>query len=187
MKKCKWPVRLASGCLVILSLVGVAFAAGQQGSQSDPLVTLSYLTEKATPAILAQVDTKIAQRESELTGKLNQVVSGYVQEVSDKLAASGPSGTAGSGTAPSASYAVVTLKQGQKLTGSAGCEFLLRGGTAVCVSSSSPGLVDMTDGSTLSNGGGLVQNHLYLATVDGRGVQASTDATLLVRGSYTVS
>ena len=57
MKKRKWSVRLASGCLVALSLVGVAFAAGQQGSQSDPLVTLSYLTEKATPAILAQVDT----------------------------------------------------------------------------------------------------------------------------------
>ena len=44
MKKTHWPTRLAAGCLVTLTLVGVAFAAGQQGSQSDPLVTLSYLT-----------------------------------------------------------------------------------------------------------------------------------------------
>ena len=48
MKKTHWPARLAAGCLVTLTLVGVAFAAGQQGSQSDPLVTLSYLTQKAT-------------------------------------------------------------------------------------------------------------------------------------------
>ena len=53
MKKTHWPARLAAGCLVTLTLVGVAFAAGQQGSQSDPLVTLSYLTQKATPSILS--------------------------------------------------------------------------------------------------------------------------------------
>ena len=47
MKKTHWPTRLAAGCLVTLTLVGVAFAAGQQGSQSDPLVTLSYLNQKA--------------------------------------------------------------------------------------------------------------------------------------------
>ena len=185
MKKSKWPVRLAAGCLMALALGGVALAAGQQGSQSDPLVSLSYLTEQATPSILAQVDAKIAQRESELKQQLDQVVSGYVKEVEDKLAASGG---AGSGGVPAgSSYAVVSLQAGQTLTGAAGCEFLLRGGTAVCVSSSAPGLIELTGGGTLSNGGGLTANHLYLATVEGRGVRASTDITLLVRGSYTVS
>ena len=66
MKKTHWPARLAAGCLVTLTLVGVAFAAGQQGSQSDPLVTLSYLTQKATPSILSQVDSKLTARETEL-------------------------------------------------------------------------------------------------------------------------
>ena len=186
MRRSNWPVRLAAGCLMAAALTGVALAAGQQGSQSDPLVTLSYLTDQATPALLSQVDERIAQREDELTARLGQVVDGYAREVSDALAAAGTAGTGG-GQAVSASYTVVELQPGQRLIGAEGCEFLLRAGTAVCVSSSAPGLIDMTAGSTLSNGGGLAYNHLYLGTVDGRGVQASTAVTLLVRGSYTVS
>ena len=89
MKKTHWPARLAAGCLVTLTLVGVAFAAGQQGSQSDPLVTLSYLTQKATPSILSQVDSKLTARETELKKQLSAVVEGYVKEVEDKLASSG--------------------------------------------------------------------------------------------------
>ena len=38
------------------------------------------------------------------------------------------------------------------------------------------------------DGGALVQNHLYMMTVEGRGVRATAATTkLLVRGSYTVS
>ena len=175
MKKTHWPTRLAAGCLVTLTLVGVAFAAGQQGSQSDPLVTLSYLTQKATPSILSQVDSKLTAREAELKKQLSAVVEGYVQEVEDKLAASG-----------GASYQVVNLSAGQTITGGAACEFLLRSGTATCVSDTSPGLVDMTAGTTLAGGGALTANHLYLATIEGRGVKASTAVTLLVRGTYSI-
>ena len=82
---------------------------------------------------------------------------------------------------------VVELSAGQTLTGSTACELLLRSGTATCVSDSSPGLVDMTDGATLANGGALKANHLYLATIEGRGVHASTAVTIMVRGEYTVS
>ena len=147
MKKTHWPARLAAGCLVTLTLVGVAFAAGQQGSQSDPLVTLSYLTQKATPSILSQVDSKLTARETELKKQLSA---------------------------------------GQTITGGAACEFLLRSGTATCVSDTSPGLVDMTAGTTLAGGGALTANHLYLATIEGRGVKASTAVTLLVRGTYSI-
>ena len=170
MKKTHWPARLAAGCLVTLTLVGVAFAAGQQGSQSDPLVTLSYLTQKATPSILSQVDSKLTARETELKKQLSAVVEGYVKEVEDKLA----------------SYQVVNLSAGQTITGGAACEFLLRSGTATCVSDTSPGLVDMTAGTTLAGGGALTANHLYLATIEGRGVKASTAVTLLVRGTYSI-
>ena len=184
MNQSKWPVRLASGALVCLTLAGVALAAGQQGTQADPLVSLSYLNQQATPSILAQVDAKIAQREAELQSRLAAVVDGYVKEVEDKLR------TGGSSTAPAAAgaaYQVVTLSAGQTITGGAACEFLLRSGTAVCVSSSAPGLVDMTGAATLANGGALAANHLYLVTVEGRGVKASTAVTLMVRGSYTIS
>ena len=180
--KRRWPMRVVAAVLVIGALVGVAVAAGQQGTQSDPLVTLSYLTQKATPDILAQVDSKITQREAELKAQLTAVVDGYEKEVTDKLAAMG--GSSGSGT--SATFKVVTLTQGQKLIGGEGCEFLLRGGNAVCVSDSAPGLIDMTAAGTLANGGALKTNHLYLGTIEGRGVQAKGDVTILVRGAYTI-
>lgn len=184
MKQKKWPVRLISGGLVTLTLVGLAVAAGQQGTQSDPLITLSYLTQQVTPSILSQVDSKISARQTELEGKLEAVTEEYVKEVENKLGSSG--GTSSGGQTGSGVYQVVTLNAGQTLTGGAACEFLLRSGTATCVSDSSPGLVDMTDGSTLANGGALKANHLYLGTIEGRGVRASTSVTIMVRGSYTI-
>ena len=177
MKRNQWASRLAAAVLAVAALGGAALAAG---TQSDPLVTLSYLTDKATPAILAQVDTHIAQRESSLKAQLQEVADGYVQQVEQALAGGGSGG--GSGSA----YQVVTLAQGQQLIGGEGCEFLLRAGSAVCVSDSAPGLVDMTGGTTLSAGSGLVQNHLYLGTIAGRGVKATSAVTVMVRGSYTI-
>ena len=42
-------------------------------------------------------------------------------------------------------------------------------------------------GAALAGGLGLQKNHLYMATVDSRGVQASANSTkLLVRGNYSV-
>ena len=85
-------------------------------------------------------------------------------------------------------YSVVTLTSGQTLVGDIGCEVMLRVGSAVCVAPSSPGLIDETTAGTLNNGGALVQNHLYMMTIEGRGVQATAATTkLLVRGSYTVA
>ena len=185
MKQKKWPLRLLSGGLVTAALVGVAVAAGQQGSQSDPLVTLSYLQQQALPQVLEDVDEKVAARQSELEDKLSAVADGYAAEV--EAALSGSAGTGSGSQTGGAVYQVVELSAGQTLTGSAACELLLRSGTATCVSDSSPGLVDMTDGSTLANGGALKANHLYLATIEGRGFTAQNAVKVLVRGSYTVS
>ena len=184
MKQKKWPLRLLSGGLVTAALIGVAVAAGQQGTQADPLVTLSYLQQQALPQLLADVDEKVAARQDELEDKLSAVADGYVAEVEAALSGSGGAGTGGQ--TGSAVYQVVELSAGQTLTASAACEVLLRSGAAACVSDTSPGLVDMTDGSTLPNGGALKANHLYLATLEGRGISASTAVTLMVRGTYTI-
>ena len=180
----KWLIRLSTGLLVCLTLTGVALAAGQQGTQSDPLVTLSYLTQRATPEILAQVDLKLNQRENELKNQLSTVVSSYVREVEDKLRAAGGVVSSPSGGAV---YEAVTLRAGQIITGGATCEFLLRSGTAVCVSGTAPGLIDMTGGATLASGSALTANHLYLTAGERGAVRADTAVTLMVRGSYTIT
>lgn len=179
MNKNQWIPRLAAGVLVTVTLLGVALAAGQQGSQTDPLVTLSYLTNQATPEIMAQVDVKITAREKRLTDQLNAAILTYSKNMEDKLASAG-------GVGKSTEFSVVDLTAGQKLNPGVGCELLLRVGTATCTASSSPALIDTTDGSSLWDGGTLVQNHLYMATMEGRSILAQGAVKLLVRGGYTV-
>ena len=169
MKKNRWFPRI----LVLLVLAGVlsmtVTLAAEPGSSNDPLVTLSYLNETFMDSIMQKVDQKIAARNSQIAQQLG-----------------GQSGGIASGTA--ASFTVVTLSSGQILTGDIGCEVMLRVGTAVCVSPSSPGLIDESSAATLNNGGALVQNHLYMMTIEGRGVKATAATTkLLVRGGYTVA
>ena len=167
MKKNRWFLRAV--VLVVLSVMlnaTVTVAGAVAGGSDDPLVTLSYLNETFLGEILNKVDEKIAARNSQIVQQLG--------------------GTMGSST--SSTFTVVTLTSGQVLTGEIGCEVMLRVGAAVCVASSSPGLIDETTAGTLNNGGALAQNHLYMMTIEGRGVKATAATTkLLVRGSYSIA
>lgn len=168
MKQNRWLVRI----LVVLLLSGLlsltVTAAAGVGTDDDPLVTLSYLKETFMDDIMKKVDEKIAGRNKQITQQLGGQVS--------------------SGENVASTFTVVTLSNGQVLTGDIGCEVLLRVGTAVCVSPSSPGLIDQSSASVLNNNGALVQNHLYMMTIEGRGVKATAGTTkLMVRGGYTIS
>lgn len=155
-------------CIVLaaagLTAIG-ALAAGGAGSQSDPLVTLSYLTDTFTGQIMDKVDAAIAQRNTQLLQEL------------------GRSGAADSGEA--STYTAVTLAAGQTLYGEAGCEVLLRSGAASCGGTGSAALADATTGGSLNGGNALEANHLYLMPESGS-VSAAGGAVLLVRGGFAV-
>lgn len=160
--------------VAMLALCGVllttATFAAEAGSAQDPLVTLSYLNETFLNTILTRVDEKISARNA-----------GVAQQLG---------GQTGSvpGAAAASTFTVVTLSNGQTLTGGIGCEVMLRVGAAVCVAPSAPGLIDETSAAALNNSGALVQNHLYMMTIENRGVRATAATTkLLVRGTYTVA
>ena len=176
--------RLVGLLLVSATVLTLTVAAtGGAGTSSDPLVTLSYLNEKFLPQILSEVEKKIASREQTLSSKLTEQVKSETQAFEQKYGAS--SGNTSGGTAMS--FTVITLNQGQILYMGVGCEAMLRTGSGVCVAASTPGLIDETSGAALAGGLALQQNHLYMATVDSRGVQAGANSTkLLVRGNYSV-
>lgn len=167
MKKNRWFLRMVVLLVISGALNMTVSLAAEAGSSGDPLVTLSYLNETFMNTIMQKVDQKIAARNSQIA-----------QQTGGQIGGTGVSGT----------FTVVTLSSGQTLTGDIGCEVMLRVGTAVCVSPSSPGLIDETSAGTLNNGGALAQNHLYMMTIEGRGVKATAATTkLLVRGTYTVA
>ena len=162
-------------CVLLAAMALTAFAAlsGGAGSQGDPLVTLSYLNETFTKEILDKVDKAARERDA------------AVLEEADRLIVQAERELRGSVSEASPAYAAVTLSPGQTLSGSAGCELILRSGEAICTAGGYPGLVDTTTGGALGGGEALAENHLYLMT-DKRGVSASSEAVLLVCGGYSV-
>jgi len=155
-------VTLLTFVLVAVVFAGVgAYAATTIGSQSDPLVTLSYLNEKLYPQLL----DKISDEADDMTAELKT-----------SLQTSGGVNT----------YTVVSLSKGQKLVGSVGCEVLLRIGSASVIATDNPGLVDTTGGSSLNAGAAVTKNHLYMVTIAGGGIQATDSVKAIVRGAYTI-
>ena len=166
---------LAAVCLT----VGAAVAAGE-GTQADPLITLSYLNQTAIPAVLEQVDGKAQAYQEELAGKLDEAIQQYTAKMEELVGDE-------SAQQHAATYTVITLQKDQQLNMDIGCEVMLRIGTAQCVSPSNPGLINTTTGTILNNGKDLEVNHLYMSTITGRSIKATANVTkVLVRGGYTI-
>ncbi|NPV69677.1 MAG: hypothetical protein HPY55_03385 [Firmicutes bacterium] len=83
---------------------------------------------------------------------------------------------------------VVNLPAGGKITCEAGAEVVLRAGKATAVGSPQGGLSDVTAGKDIQTGQPVSLNHLLIIPrSDGRGLQATTDCVLMVRGPYTTT
>ncbi len=117
MRKRSWRTWAACACLAAVTATGVAVAAGTQGSQSDPLVTLSYLNDVVIPDLLRQADERIDAKTAGLTGQ----------------AAAGSESV----------FAAVKAAAGKTVTLHAGTQLILREGAAA----NTDGLVDLTDGA----------------------------------------
>ena len=136
-----------------------------RGSADDPLVTRSYLNGPFLEQVQSLVDKAVDARKEELEQAAGQ----------------------NSGTVDGSVFTVVTLSQGQTLVGDVGCEVMLRVGAATCGASDGVGLIDTTAGTTLSSGGSLVTNHLYMVTISTRSVTATSGTVkVLARGPYTI-
>ena len=144
---------------VLLVAVGAgagAYAASTYGTQSDPLVAKSYLDNTLTPKLQSEFQTKVDQQ--------SQVLENEIASANKTM-----------------NFAAVSLSKGQTLRCSAGCEVVLRNGSAAA----SAALSDVTAGTEVAAGDALTANHLNVAP-DSAALTATTAATLLVRGVYTV-
>ena len=146
----------ALALLVLLSFVTVGWA----GSQSDPLISLSYLTGTYFAELKANVTQWVAQDTQELGAKAGQT--------------SKDGWTASSGFVPGAGgYGdTVTLTTGSGLIWTAGSGAV-----------SSGVLVDATAGTELAAGKALTAGHRYLAAADTM-VVASSQAQWMTEGKW---
>ena len=202
----KYKAIVAVLLLAALVVAGFFAIASDYGTTEDPLVSLSYIESVLAPQIDKKVDEIIDEKVEDAKGALYEKIGSlsgviddkiteytsksadeiltdsFVQSVADKI---GEKATSQSGT--STTFTLVDVPAGKTLTAKVGCEMVLRVGTGTCVASGSPGLIDLTTGADLAGGRQLEKNHLYLCTIDGRGVKANANVKILVRGPYTVA
>ena len=160
--------------LIIAALIvtGVTvWAATTAGTQGDPLIARSYLTDRYTPELLAKIDAKIASEQSSVNAKYQELL-GTID---------------GNSVSKTDVFSVVTLSNGQVLTCDVGTEIMLRIGSAVANGSSSPALIDETTAASVSSGTSISVNHMYMVTINGNGIKATADnVKVVIRGNYTI-
>ena len=92
-----------------------------------------------------------------------------------------------SSTGASNTFKAVEVKAGQKLIGVEGTEIILRSGEAKAIDNGANGVSDLTGGKDLMMGYWVFPNHLLMTPRDdGRGISATTDIWVMVRGGYTL-
>lgn len=198
----KWSIWLTCVLVAVMMIAGLGAIAAEYGSQSDPLVTLSYIEKVLLPNAKKDVDQAVADAvegfEDELSDS-NQTIQNYIDkklrsfaagdvddQLIDAIAASVLEQAGGSVTAGEVSWSVVQVPAGRTVVCDVGVQAILRVGQASCAAAGSPGLIDLSNGETLENGGGLAANHLYAVSIQGRGIYAAQGCTLLIAGSYTI-
>ncbi|SCY49030.1 hypothetical protein [Alkaliphilus peptidifermentans] len=154
--------RISTSILVIGFLLLIAqIVYGNQaepGSTEDPLVTQSYV-EQRIEQFKFYVDQRLAN------------VSGGTSEQGES----------------SSTFQLVELKNGESLITGQGTELILRSGKALAVVSELGGLSNVTNGNDIGKDQAIPTNHLLIIPRDdGRGVKATSDAILMVKGSYTI-
>ncbi|MEA4823233.1 MAG: hypothetical protein VB111_03865 [Clostridiaceae bacterium] len=77
MNKRKWIITTSSVMLVLLLISGYMAIAAEYGSESDPLVSASYITDVLAPETIKEVNATIEQKTVQFQTQLNQTLAEY--------------------------------------------------------------------------------------------------------------
>ena len=146
-------------------IVAVVFACilstaviAEPGTESDPLISKSYIDDVLMPEIEQMIEERISE--------------------SDK----------NSGSVSGDKFVVVEASEGDVIICEAGTELILRMGKANVIATEKGGLADTTSGYDIADGKNMPSNHLLIVPVaDGRGIEATTDIIVLIKGGYTIN
>jgi hypothetical protein len=204
--------RISVGVIVILAaimiivIINLVQAAGSDpGSESDPLVSSSYLDGKITE-LKTYIDTKVTESANNLTITIktltdkideftknsNEGIEKRIKALEDKLGSGGNNSTGNNlqpnGNQPSRDiFMIVNIKAKEKLICSISTELILRAGKATAITSQQGGISDITGGKDIKEKEQVLCNHLIIIPRDdGRGLLATTDCVIMVKGSYEV-
>ncbi len=158
--------KMAVGVGAVLILIGGRVVFSEAGSQSDPLVTFSYV-EKKFEEIKEYVNEKIGEPQ-------NNSVKQSAWQIVDILEGQSLIGKDGTEIILRSGNCI-TISNISKITQN-GVEFTIDNG-----------LTDITDGRDLKMGENIPRDHLLIIPRDdGRGANCSSNSIFLVKGDYTI-
>ena len=156
---------LTSATLIFGIVIGVFFAVTfsgaevpEPGTDGDPIITQSYMELRLQ--------------------ELNKTLLYKIEEVKNLVS---------SNSNTPLSYEVINVKSGDAIYFGENAEVILRAGDATAIAGANGGIADLTTGIDLATGDKVILNHLMLiARDDGRGMNLSSDAWIMVKGKYTL-
>lgn len=154
------------GIGAVLILLGGRVAFSEPGSQSDPLVTFSYV-EKKFGEIKIYIDEKL----NNINLQPEEKSAWEVVEVSEGKSLICKDGTE------------LILRSGKGIAIS-NISKIVENGAEIIIDN---GLTDVTDGNDLKMGDNIPRDHLLIVPRDdGRGVSCTKDSFFLVKGDYII-
>ncbi len=157
-------------CVLLFGAICTALAGGA-GSSSDPLISLSYITDAFKP-------NTVAEGKKEINSALGSVYSAAVGGLSSG-APQGYTATKGGVT--------VTLKAGDAISIASGSTIALTSGSA-SYTAKSGSVTDVTNGKTLSNGATITPGVRCLALSGAEALfTATADTKAVVNGYYKLA
>ncbi|MBR6574668.1 MAG: hypothetical protein IKK61_06725 [Clostridia bacterium] len=197
MNNKKWTIWLTCALVAVLMVAGLGVIAAEYGSQSDPLVTLSYIEQVLLPQAKKDVDQQVEDSMEDFEDLLN-AKNKDIQKYIDKKLRSFASGDVDEAlveeiaalileegepsSVSNAPWAVITVPAGATVVCEPGVQAVLRSGQA----SSTAVLVDLSNGEDLTAGKALALNHMYVTDASGEGFFTAQGCTVLISGGYTV-
>jgi hypothetical protein len=176
--------KIIATIIVTTLILAVVFVNGSAdgttpGSEADPVVTLSYVELKSEQtkyyidSLIAKHSQDIANLTTQLEQKNQEIIK--LQEAVNQQSSDG------------AGFVVVFLSKGQTLLTGSGTELVVRSGNVTAIKGTNGGLANVTSAKDLDNGQVAVLNNLLISSRDdGRGVKATLDSYLLIRGTYNI-
>lgn len=186
--KNKLTVKIGTVLICVTLIISISLSVVSFSDSSDPLITLSYLTEIILPQFKRDVSAEIALQLDALDiGNANEEAP--APEASEDDTVEDLSGT--SQELPTGTYTLLELEKGAKVFTNSVLEFIVRPGSEVAVISpfDIQGIADITNGTEYLNGNIVVHNAYCIIPrgADGRGIEVINDKSyILVRGEYYI-
>lgn len=181
--------------LIICILTIATASAAEPGSNSDPVVSKSYVDARINEVkSLINGNTNIntnTQQNSTTTNSTSNDTQKIVDEVlavvqvlyGDKIDKLDKS----INSEEEQAFVPVELNEGQILIGGEGAEIIFRSGKARAYSENEMGLIDVSSGTELFSGDSIEPNHLLIVgRNDGRGAIALEHSWFTVKGGFTI-